>query len=75
MESDFTLIRSYNNEIDAKMAAQILEENGVKIMLHKDDSGSMRPHLQRVLGVQLFVKKEDFEKAEKVISKFDNTVQ
>jgi len=72
MKSDLKLIRSYNNEIEAKMIAQVLEENNIEVLVHKDDSGSMRPHFQRVLGVQLFIKKEDFNKAEKVIVQFES---
>lgn len=53
------------------MIAQILEENGIHVMVHKDDSGSMRPHFQKVLGVQLFVDKEDLKKAEDIINKFE----
>ena len=53
------------------MMAQILEENGVEVMVHKDDSGSMRPHFQRVLGVQLYVKNVDIKKAEDIINKFE----
>lgn len=72
MKPDLKLIRSYNNEIEAKMIAQVLEENNIEVLVHKDDSGSMRPHFQRVLGVQLFIKKEDFNKAEKVIVQFES---
>lgn len=72
MKSDLKLIRSYNNEIEAKIIAQVLKENDIEVLVHKDDSGSMRPHFQRVLGVQLFVKNEDFNKAEKIIVKFEN---
>jgi len=72
MKSDLKLIRSYNNEIEAKMIAQVLEENNIEVLFHKDDSGSMRPHFQRILGVQLFIKKEDFNKAEKAIVKFES---
>ena len=71
MESNLVLIKSYNNEIEAKMIAQILNENGIEVMIHKDDSGSMRPHFQKVLGVQLFVKREDLERAEEIIMKFE----
>ena len=71
MESNLVLIKSYNNEIEAKMIAQILNENGIEVMIHKDDSGSMRPHFQKVLGVQLFVKREYLERAEEIIMKFE----
>ncbi len=72
MNSDLILIRNYTSDIEAKMAKMLLEENGIDAMIHKDDSGSMRPHFQKILGVQLFVRKNEIEQAEEILQSIDN---
>jgi hypothetical protein len=61
-------LRTFPNEIDAKIAAQHLHANQVDSFIKKDDSGGMRPHLQFSQGVDLIVSEKDAPKAIKILA-------
>jgi hypothetical protein len=66
-DADTKIIRTYDNEIMAEMAREVLARSGIVAVVHKDDCGGMRPHMQPPLGVYLVVNSADFERAESVL--------
>ena len=65
--SEEVVIKIFNTEIDAKMAQDVLKDEGVTAFIFKDDGGGMEPHLQRTRGVRLVVKPVDAERAQKIL--------
>jgi hypothetical protein len=47
------VLKTFNNEIEAGMAQQVLQEAGMTAFVFKDDAGGMEPQLQRTNGVRL----------------------
>ena len=60
-------IEVFNNEVDARMAQEVLQEEGMNAFVFKDDGGGMEPHLQRTLGVRLVVSRADAERAHQIL--------
>jgi hypothetical protein len=58
---------NFSNEIDARMAEELLQEAGVRAFVFKDDGGGMEPHLQRTTGVHLVVNRTDAENAHQIL--------
>lgn len=58
-----TEILTCNNDLDAAIAKGILEENGIRVFVRKDDCGGMEPQLQLTEGVKILVPLEDAERA------------
>lgn len=65
--SEEVVVKIFNNETDAKMAQDVLKDEGVTAFVFKDDGGGMEPHLQRTRGVRLVVKPVDAERAHKIL--------
>ena len=65
MSEEVAVLKTFDNEIDARMAQQLLQEAGVRAFLFKDDAGGMEPHLQKTNGVRLIVK--DAERAHQIL--------
>jgi Putative prokaryotic signal transducing protein len=65
--SEEVVIKIFNTETDAKMAQDVLKDEGVTAFVFKDDGGGMEPHLQRTQGVRLVVKPVDAERAHKIL--------
>jgi hypothetical protein len=63
MSDEVVTLKIFNNEIDAAMAQQVLENAGVKAFVQKDDGGGMEPQLQWTTGVRLVVNRDDAERA------------
>jgi hypothetical protein len=63
----FVTIKTFGNELDAKVARQHLKSHGIDATVSKDDCGGMRPWLQAQQGVVLQVLERDFQKATKVL--------
>jgi hypothetical protein len=59
MSEEVVVLKTYNNEIEAEMAQQVLQEAGVTAFVFKDDAGGMEPQLQRTNGVRLLVNSAD----------------
>jgi hypothetical protein len=60
-------IRTFTNLLDAEVAVEHLESHGIPASIKKDDTGSLRPHLQLTQGVDVVIRKTDTKKAEKVL--------
>jgi hypothetical protein len=59
MPEEIIVIKMFDNEMDATIAQQVLEDSGVRAFVFKDDAGGMEPHLQRTGGVRLVVSRTD----------------
>ena len=68
MSEEVVVLKIFNNEIDAGMAQQVLQESGVKAFVLKDDVGGMEPQLQLTAGVRLLVSGADAERAHQLLS-------
>jgi hypothetical protein len=67
MSEDVVTLRIFNNEIEAGMAQEVLQDVGVKSFVFKDDAGGMEPQLQRTSGVRLVVKRADAPRAHEML--------
>ena len=67
MSEEVIVLKTFNNEIDARMAQQLLQEMGVSAFVLKDDGGGMEPHLQRTIGVRLLVNRANAEQAHQIL--------
>lgn len=69
---DWLVIRTYISEFPANLAKATLEGSGIDTMLRKDDGGGMRPYLQAATGIQLLVRQDDAERADKILRNVEN---
>ena len=67
MSEEVVVLKTFNNEIEAGMAQQVLQEAGVTSFVFKDDAGGMEPQLQRTNGVRLIVNSADAQRAHKTL--------
>ncbi len=67
MSEEVVVLKIFNNEIDAGMAQQMLQESGVDAFVLKDDVGGMEPQLQLTAGVRLLVSGADVERAHQLL--------
>ena len=63
MSEEVVILKIFDNEIDAVMAQQVLQEAGMTAFVFKDDAGGMEPQLQRTGGVRLVVNRDDAQRA------------
>ncbi|MGM0567676.1 MAG: putative signal transducing protein [Elusimicrobiota bacterium] len=67
---DLKLVKVFAFRYEAQLLKGLLSENGIESMIVSDDAGGFRPELNFASsGVRLFVRKEDREKAGKIIKK------
>jgi len=66
-EDEVVELKTFNNEVEAGMAQQVLQEAGITAFLFKDDAGGMEPQLQRTNGVRLVVNRADAQRAHKML--------
>ncbi len=67
MSEEITVLKIFDNEMDATIAQQVLQESGVRAFVLKDDVGGMEPHLQRTSGVRLVVKRAEAGRAHEIL--------
>lgn len=67
MSDEVIVLKTFNNEIEAGMAQQVLQEAGMTAFVFKDDAGGMEPQLQRTNGVRLVVSRFDARRAHKLL--------
>ncbi len=67
MSDQMVVLKTFDNEVDAGMAQQMLQDSGVKAFISKDDGGGMEPHLQLTGGVRLVVNSADAERARQLL--------
>jgi hypothetical protein len=73
MSEEIVVLRVFDNELEAQMAQQRLQDAGVPTFTFKDDGGGMEPHLQRTNGVRLVLNSADAERAEDILQALENT--
>lgn len=67
MSDEVVVLKTFNNEIEAGMAQQVLQEAGMLAFVFKDDAGGMEPQLQQTNGVSLVVNSVDARRAHKLL--------
>jgi hypothetical protein len=67
MSEEVVVLKVFTNELDAAMARDVLQDEGVTAFVFKDDSGGMEPHLQRTNGVSLTVGAADAQRAHQIL--------
>ena len=67
MSDQVVVLKTFNNEIEAAMAQQVLQEAGMTAFVSKDDAGGMEPQLQQTNGVRLIVCSVDARRAHKLL--------
>jgi hypothetical protein len=67
MPEEIIVLRVFATEMDAMMARDVLQDDGVAAFVVKDDAGGMEPHLQRTNGVSLMVNRADVDRAHKIL--------
>jgi hypothetical protein len=67
MPEETVVLKVFATEMDAKMARDVLNDEGITAFVFKDDGGGMEPHLQRTRGVRLVVKPDDAKRARKIL--------
>jgi len=72
MPDDISVIKVYDDEMEASMAQQVLENAGIKVTLLKDDGGGLMPSLQMTEGVTLVVNKVDEARAMELVQDFES---
>ena len=72
MSDEISVIKVYDDEMEASMAEQVLENAGIRTSLSKDDGGGLVPSLQLTGGVSLIVNKDDEGRAVELIRDFES---
>ena len=68
MTEDLSLLKSFNNEVEAEMAKELLENQGLPAMVIADDAGGMYPQFQTISkGVRLLVAHADLDQAREIL--------
>ena len=67
MSDEVVVLKTFNNEIEAGLAQQVLQEAGMTAFVFKDDAGGMEPQLQRTNGVRLVVNRIDARRAHRLL--------
>lgn len=68
MSDNPVVVKTFDNEAEAEMARQMLEDAGVRSFVSKDDAGGMEPQLQLTGGVRLIVSNSNAERAREILS-------
>ena len=66
--SQLIKIRSFLYRHEAEMAKELLEGQGIKVLLSIDDGGGTRPELAYSVGANLLVMEQDVQKAQDLLN-------
>lgn len=67
MSEEVFVLKMFSNEIEARMAQELLQKSGVEAFVFKDDVGGMEPQLQLTAGVRLLVSGVDAGRAHQIL--------
>ena len=67
-DDNLVLLGTFSSLLDAEIALEHLEFHDVEAMIRKDDNGGMRPWMQQMQCVGIFVFEKDLKKAERVLN-------
>jgi hypothetical protein len=73
MADEILVIKVFDNEMEALMAQELLENAGIKANIMKDDGGLI-PSMQLTHGVSVIVDKADEERAAELLQNFNTSV-
>jgi hypothetical protein len=59
MDDEIVVIRTYGNEVEAGLAASVLEANGIPAQVRADTAGGAYPSMALIFPVRLLVHAED----------------
>ena len=68
MSEELVCIKTYLNAVDADVAKEYLESNGIQVTILGDTGGGMLPDMAMYLGVRVHVKEEDAERASELLA-------
>jgi hypothetical protein len=57
------VIRSFANDLDARLAESVLDANGIESIVVSDNAAGMMPYFNALHPIRLMVKEEDVETA------------
>lgn len=66
------VLRTYHNEMEARVAAAVLEAAGIPAQVMADNAGGAYPSLSLIFPVRLLVHAEDVEAANEVLDDPDS---
>ena len=67
MSDDIVVLRKYVSEFEARLAAMILEANGIPAQVLADTAGGAYPSMALVFPVRLLVRAEDATAAAEIL--------
>ncbi|MHB1381624.1 MAG: putative signal transducing protein [Thermoleophilia bacterium] len=67
MDDEPMVVESYASDVEANMSKSILAAEGIEAVVMGDDAGGMYPQLHLPLGLQLVVRRHDFERAREIL--------
>ncbi|MBA4378154.1 MAG: hypothetical protein C0395_05785 [Gemmatimonas sp.] len=67
MIDGMTVLRTFGSEIEAEMAAAMLQAYGVEALVTTDDAGGMYPQMAQLRGIKLLVWEKDVEEAQALL--------
>jgi hypothetical protein len=67
VSDDIVVLRTFTNELDARLAATILEANGVPAQVLADTAGGAFPSMALVFPARLLVRADDAELAATIL--------
>ena len=70
--SDIAVLRTYHNEMEAHVAAAILDAAGIPVKVQADTAGGAYPSLALVFPVRLLVAAEDVDLANEILDRPDD---
>jgi hypothetical protein len=68
VNKDLVLLKVFKSDMEAKMASDILESDGIVTIISADNEGGMNPSLSLSQGVRLLVSGNDLEKAVTILN-------
>ena len=63
MSEELYVIRTFSNDVDARLAEAVLEANGIESSLIGDNAAGMLPYLNAMHPIRLVVKESDIDTA------------
>jgi hypothetical protein len=64
---DVVVLREYSNEVEARLAATVLEANGIPAQVFADTAGGTLPSIALIFPVRLVVRAADAEMAREIL--------
>jgi hypothetical protein len=61
-------VRTFSSRIDADLARELLEQQGIRAYVSADDAGGIDPALQLTQGVSLIVLEHDLARSRRILA-------